>query len=109
MPVELICRADGLPMPMAEFRFAPPRRWRFDWCWPMVTDLDRGPIAGVALEIEGGIFMNGGSRHTRGKGYLNDIEKYNHATLLGWAVFRCTPQTVHIGMRYVAQALREGA
>lgn len=74
-----------LPQPVAEHRFALPRRWRFDWAWP-----DQH----VALEIEGGIWLKGGGRHNRGAGFLNDLCKYNRATALGWRVFRCTPQTL---------------
>jgi hypothetical protein len=40
----------------------------------------------LAIEIEGGIFIGG--RHTRGRGYQDDLEKYNVATSLGWRVFR---------------------
>lgn len=81
-----IVKALKLPLPEPEFRFAPPRRWRFDWCWQ-----DRR----LALEVEGGVFMRG--RHTSPKGFLADIEKYNAATLLGWKVFRCTPQMINNG------------
>ncbi len=70
-------------MPTAEFRFAAPRRWRFDWCWHPER---------VALEVEGGIFTQG--RHSRGAGMLADMEKYNTATLNGWRVLRTTPQTL---------------
>ena len=42
--------------------------------------------------MEGGIFTGG--RHTRAKGFLGDIEKYNQATLLGWRLFRVTPQNL---------------
>lgn len=77
------CKARGLPIPTPEHRFAPPRRWRFDWCWP-----DHN----VVLEVEGGVWTQG--RHSRGSGFLRDIEKYNDATLRGWRVFRCTPQTL---------------
>lgn len=97
MPVELICRADGLPMPEPELRFEPTRRWRFDWSWPAQK---------VALEIEGGVWTTG--RHTRPKGFLNDIEKYNHATRLGWRVFRCTPNSIHLGMELVKELLVSG-
>jgi hypothetical protein len=92
--VEIICRADGLPMPTAELRFTPVRRWRFDWAWPRQR---------VALEIEGGVWTGG--RHTRGKGFLGDIDKYNEAQRLDWKVFRCTPTTIHVGMRLVKDAL----
>lgn len=70
----------GLPAPMAEYRFHPERRWRFDYAWPAQR---------VALEVEGGVWTGG--RHTRGAGFLGDMEKYNAAALLGWRVLRVTP------------------
>lgn len=74
------CKSHGLPEPVAELRFAPPRRWRFDWAWPDNK---------VALEVEGGVWTRG--RHTRGAGFIKDMEKYNAATVLGWRVLRCVP------------------
>lgn len=71
----------GLPEPSTEYKFHAERRWRFDYAWP---------DAKVALEVEGGVWVGG--RHTSAKGFLNDIEKYNAATVLGWKVLRCTPQ-----------------
>ena len=47
----------------------------------------------IAIEIEGGIFTNG--RHTRGKGFMNDMLKYNLATRLGWVILRYTPQQLN--------------
>jgi hypothetical protein len=81
-----IWTALGLPPPIPEFRFSPPRKWRFDWAWP-----DRK----VAVEQEGGIWIRG--RHSRGVGMLKDMEKYNRAALLGWRVFRFTPDQVESG------------
>jgi len=81
-----ICAAHGLIEPVSEFRFAPPRKWRFDWAWPEWK---------LAVEIEGGAWVRG--RHNRGKGFIGDLEKYNAATILGWAVLRVTPQHVHAG------------
>ncbi|MCP4444881.1 MAG: hypothetical protein GY811_05980 [Myxococcales bacterium] len=60
-----------------EYVFYPGRRWRADFC-----HLD----SKVLIEIEGGIWNQG--RHTRGKGYQGDCEKYNHAAMDGWAVIR---------------------
>lgn len=77
--------AAGLPMFVPEWRFAFPRRWKFDYGWPDEK---------VALEVEGGVWTKGGGRHNRGVGYLNDIAKYNRATLMGWRVIRCTPDTL---------------
>ena len=79
-------KAMGLPVPVPEFRFAAPRKWRFDFAWPEKK---------IALEVEGGIWTRG--RHTRGSGFLKDMEKYNAAGKLGWRVFRFSPQEVHSG------------
>ena len=98
MPVELICKADGLPMPEPEFKFHPQRRFRFDYAWPKQL---------IALEVDGGVWTRG--RHTRGSGFMRDQEKTNLAALLGWRVFRCTPQTIHTAMQLVKEALREAA
>lgn len=65
---------------MAEYRFYKQRRWRFDFAIPSKK---------IAIEIEGGVWTNG--RHTRGRGYIGDMEKYNFAVLLGWRVLRFTP------------------
>lgn len=65
----------------AEYRFYDKRRWRFDFAIPSRK---------IAIEIEGGVWTNG--RHTRGKGYIGDMEKYNFAALLGWRILRFTPQ-----------------
>lgn len=71
-----------------EFRFHPERRWRFDY-----SVLPKNPYAhAVAIEIEGAIFSRG--RHTRGAGYQKDLDKYNHATAMGWKVFRFSTNDV---------------
>jgi len=64
-----------------EYRFHPKRKWRFDYAHPELM---------IAVETEGGVWVQG--RHIRGKGYINDMEKYNAAQLLGWKVLRYTPQ-----------------
>jgi very-short-patch-repair endonuclease len=70
-------RAAGLPEPVTEHRFHPTRKWRFDYAWPAQK---------VALEVEGAVWTNG--RHTRGSGFVKDMEKYNSAAVLGWMVLR---------------------
>ena len=72
-----------LPGAHREYQFHPGRRWRFDYAWP-----DRM----LGVEIEGGTWTRG--RHTRGKGFEADCEKYNAATLLGWRVLRYTAASV---------------
>ncbi len=76
-----------LDIPKAEYRFLNKRRFRFDFAWP-----DRM----LAMEVEGGVWTGG--RHTRGKGYSRDLEKYNLATLHGWEVYRFTTQDVEKGV-----------
>jgi len=60
-----------------EHRFHPVRRWRFD-----LAHVE----SKTAIEIEGGIWTKG--RHTRPKGYIKDMEKYNAAIELGWVILR---------------------
>lgn len=78
--------ATKLPAPLEEYRFHPKRRWRFDFAWPDKM---------IAVEVEGGTFTGG--RHTRGKGFEQDCEKYCEATLLGWRVLRFTTKQVNSG------------
>lgn len=80
-------KAYGLPEPVEEYRFHPTRRWKFDYCWPHQK---------IAVEIDGGIWIQG--RHTRGAGFLKDHEKMNAAGLLGYRVFRFTPQELKKGI-----------
>ena len=70
----------------SEYKFHPERRWKFDHAWPH---------AHIALEIEGGAWING--RHNRGAGYIRDMEKYSEAAILGWRILRVTPQQVKNG------------
>lgn len=69
-----------------EFKFHPSRMWRADF-----------HLKGkkILVEVEGGIWSNG--RHTRGKGYLGDLEKYNEATMMGYQVIRFSTEQVKSG------------
>lgn len=79
-----------LPRPVREFKFAAPaRQWRFDFAWP-----DRG----LALEVEGGTFVNGA--HSRGRGMREDAEKYNAAAIAGWHVLRVTTDMFRDGSAF---------
>lgn len=90
--------AAGLPEPVPEFCFSPPRRFRFDLCWPREK---------VAFEREGGVWRRG--RHNRPQGYMRDIVKYNLAALQGWIVVRATPEQMESGqaLAWLTEALRQ--
>ena len=83
MPVsfDTFCKAKGLPIPVAEHRFHPTRKWRMDWAWPEQR---------VALEIDGGVWVRGA--HGRGTGIVRDQEKGREAAALGWRILRCQPK-----------------
>lgn len=72
-----------LPVPTPEHRFHQVRRWRIDYAFIEEK---------LAIEIEGGIWTRG--RHTRGKGYKKDLEKYNMLQEMGWILLRYTPKGV---------------
>jgi hypothetical protein len=71
-----------------EWRFHPTRKWRFDY----VLYTGKNELSGIAVEIEGSIWSRG--RHTRGKGFQADIDKYNCATMRGWRVLRFSTDDV---------------
>ncbi len=68
--------AMGKPL-VREHRFDAVRKWRFDFAHVETK---------TAIELEGGVWSGGA--HNRGRGFLEDCEKYNAAALAGWTVFR---------------------
>ena len=90
-----LMRHAGIAGPVEEYPFARHlgRRWRFDFAWP-----DRM----VAVEVDGGIWMRGGGRHSRGAGYEADARKLNTAALLGWCVLRFTRRNLQDGSAILA-------
>ncbi len=92
--VERLFSAHGLPDPVPELRFHATRKWRFDFAWPECK---------LAIEIDGGAWTKG--RHTRGRGFVADMEKLNAATVLGWRVLRFTPAQMKSGAAF--QVIRE--
>ncbi len=125
------CKLVGLESPVLEYRFHPIRRWRFDGAWParMLAFEVEGGGWGVKCRRCGGtghaigsVSPGGGKctlcrgsgrspgRHTRGKGFEQDCEKYNSAALLGWRLVRFTPDMVRDGraMAVIREALEGG-
>ena len=77
----LLCQRAGLPTPILECVFHPPRKWRFDVAFVREK---------LAVEIQGGIFISG--RHTRGVSFIKDMEKANSAAILGWRIIYRSPK-----------------
>jgi len=74
-------KTDGYPDPVSEYHFSKQigRNHRFDWAWPEQR---------VAVEIDGGVWVQGGGRHAQDV----DREKLNIASSLRWFVFRFSIQ-----------------
>lgn len=81
-----VTKVSTLPPPSREVKLIESRQWRFDFVW--FTEK-------IVVEIEGGIHTNG--RHTRAKGFSEDIRKYRSAENLGYRILRFTPQMVKSG------------
>lgn len=88
---DLFCKAIAAEFPgvIREYRFHPTRKWRFDFAWPAHV---------VALEVDGGAWTGG--RHTRGKGFIEDMQKRNAATFIGWRVFNVTHDDIKTGYAF---------
>ena len=82
----VLMKVHGLPEPLREFKFAFPRRYRFDFFF-----LNQN----LAVEVEGATWTGG--RHTRGAGFEADCKKYNLAALKGIKVLRFTASMIRSG------------
>ena len=92
-PLVALCRNAGLPIPTPEWQFHPARRWKFDYAWPLQL---------IALEVEGGIWRQGGGAHSHPSNIVRDLEKYSEAAILGWRVLRVPPEELRTnGMDYL--------
>jgi very-short-patch-repair endonuclease len=86
--------AAGIAEPEREYQFLEDRKFRFDFAWLRHK---------VALEVEGGIWINGG--HSTGYGIERDMEKYNLAQINGWTVLRVS--SGHIRRGEVGELLKK--
>ena len=84
--MEIHLRELGLTPFAREHMFHERRKWCFDFCVP---------AAKLGIEIEGGIYTNGG--HTRGAGYQANLDKYNAAVCDGWHLLRFSVDDVRFG------------
>jgi hypothetical protein len=77
-----------------EYRFYPERRWRADYA---IIEYK------ILIEEEGGVWTSG--RHTRGKGFIGDMEKYNTATAMGYKIIRIVPGDYASAVKFIEQIL----
>ena len=86
----------GIPLGEAQYRFVPGRLYRFDRAWPEQF---------VAVEIQGGLWVNGA--HSRGSGVERDCVKLSIAAALGWRVLPISKAMIESGqaVELIAQAL----
>lgn len=86
---EALCKAHGLPEPVAEYPWGkdlkPPRKWRFDWLFEGT----------VAVEIIGGIWIGG--HHNRGQTMIDDMARRNMSQIAGFLQLEFTPQQIESG------------
>lgn len=101
MFVKIVKQELGLEV-TKEFQFHPKRKWRFDYYIPELK---------LGIEVEGGTYKetwyrdkrtgelkhHTGGRHNTGEGFLNDCEKYNTATILGFKILRFPPDKLISG------------
>lgn len=76
----------GIITPEGEYRFAPPRKWRFDLCWPDKL---------ISVEVAGNVYGYG--RHQRPDGFERDCEKYSEAAIRGYRLLHFTTAMVKDG------------
>lgn len=94
-----------LPRFEREFEFATEalgRGWRFDFAWPAYK---------VAAEIDGGLWIAAHRGHRGPAQIEQDMVRNAAAALLGWRVFRGSPDLVHSGIlaEWVELALAQAA
>lgn len=90
----LVQLAPDLPAPEYEYRFAPPRKWRFDFAFVKQK---------CAVEVNGGKWQTGGGRHNT----AGDYEKLQTAAALGWRVFPVLPEQLTNDPHTVFDLLRD--
>ena len=86
-----LLKIGGVPEPVRQYRFAPPRRYKFDFAWP-----NNSPK--IAVEIDGE------TNHARYHQTTKDAEKRNLGTAMGWRIFVLTGEMVKRGpMKFIEQ------
>jgi len=81
------CESTGLPTPIPEYKFAAPeRQYRADFAF-----LE----ARIIVEVDGGVWRQGGGAHSHPTNILRDMERTNEASIRGWRLMRFTPEELN--------------
>jgi len=93
----LILAETDMPVPVKQYRFAPPRRWKFDFAY-----VDKK----IGIECNGGIYIKG--KHTFGAQLEKDYEKLNQAAIEGWKVLQFSLGQIESGeaVQKIKEALK---
>jgi hypothetical protein len=57
------------------------------------------------IEIEGAVWTNG--RHTRGSGFVKDMEKYNTATAMGFKLIRIQTGDYSSALKFIGMIINK--
>ena len=74
------------------------RKWRSDYVFYFYS-------CKIAVEIEGGGWTGG--RHTTGKGFEGDMQKYNAYTALGYKLLRFSPTQIEKDFVRIAKFIKD--
>ena len=89
--------SEGVQTWDTEYRFASPRRWRFDYAWPefmFAVELD-----GIfGFDVKGNQIIGG---HRTVDAFLKNAEKFEKALQLGWRVYRVPSIWIFRGRRRI--------
>jgi len=77
-----------LPAPARHVRLVAGRKFELDFVWDKQS---------LAVEVDGGVWMQGHGAHSRPLNILRDMEKSNLVQRLGYSYFRFTPDQVKNG------------
>ena len=89
--LQILRQTTGLEW-ISEYRFHPPRRWRFDYACLELK---------IAIEVNGGNFVGG--RHSNPVALGKEYEKMSQAAADGWAVMTCIMQINSINHEWLSE------
>jgi hypothetical protein len=85
----------GIPFE-AEYRFAPPRKWKADFAlWDFPANRRHNIEADILIEVDGATWTMG--RHNHPTSIAKEYERTAAAAINGYRMIRCTTEQVNDG------------